>query len=431
MPSLAPNVLKLKSAANGTRAVYTIHGHPGLYLHVRGNGTASWIVRYRIGGAMKERVLSNDAARANFEAITTAKDEIRLAVKTRGIDLWAERQAEAEAKAAAERAKKLTLGTVIDQWIAKPRTKALRPRTVKLYRSTFDAYVVPTFGMRPVADITKTELRDHFAALKFRLLKKGGRVTRAEVVGKAHSYLEAVFEFAVDEGYIGASPMRGLQRPVPKEPEQKSSRPLRPAELRAVWQGADAHLSPAFARMIKLLLLLGRRRAEVSGARKDEFHLDGKTPHWIVPPREGNKSALAALVPLPRVSLAIINAAWTDAASSNYLFPQSRGPHDLPTSPDPVTRAWRDLCNAIGVPDDVNLHDARGLLTDALEVMGVPDNIVSHCLHHTSDMKGTTAKRVYSTNQFHHEKRRALRLWELRLRSIVSGKRPHTLRWTP
>lgn len=429
MPALSANVLKLKSAINGNRAIYRIEGHPGLYLHVHGAGEASWVVRYRIGGVMRERVLSNDAGRANFEVVKNTKDEIRLAVKTRGVDLWAERQAAAEAKAASERALKLTLTSVIDQWIAKPRKKALRPRTVKLYQSTFQAYVVPAFGKRPIAEITKGELRDHFTALKDRLLKKGGRVTRGEVVGKAHSYLEAVFEFAVDEGYLVASPMRGLPRPVPKEPERKSSRPLRPAELRAVWHGADQHLSPTFARMIKLLLLLGRRRAEVAGARKDEFHFDGDMPYWIIPPREGNKSSMPSLVPLSRLSLSIIKAAWADSGSSLYLFPQSRGVEDRPTAPDPVTHSWRTLCEAVGVSDEVNLHDARGMITDALEIMGVPDNIVSHCLHHTSDMKGTTAKRVYSSNQFHREKRRALRLWELRLRSIVHGKRQHSLGW--
>lgn len=431
MPSLTPNVLKLKAAIKGPRAIYTIGGHTGLYLHVRGNGAASWVVRYRVGGAMKERVLSSDAARASFEQITTAKDEIRLAAKSRATDLWAERQAEAETKAAAERARKLTLDKVIDEWIAKPRKKALRPRTVKLYRNTFDAYVVPAFGSRPIAGITKVELREHFAALKNRLLKKGGRVTRAEVVGKAHSYLEAVFEYAVDEEYLARSPMRGLARPVPKEPEQKSSRPLRSTELRAVWHGADVHLSPSFAQMIKLALLLGRRRAEIAGARKDEFHLACDEPHWIVPPREGNKSALPSLVPLPPLALSIVIDAFTHSGSSQYLFPQSRTPVDRPTAPDPLTHAWCALRAAVGVPEEVNLHDARGLLTDALETMGVPDNIVSHCLHHTSDMKGTTAKRVYSTNQFREEKSRALRLWELRLLSVVSGKPLHALHWVP
>lgn len=429
MPQLNANVLKLKAAINGERAIYTIEGHPGLYLHVHEKGRASWVIRYRIGGVMKERVLSNDAARADFEEVKTAKDEIRLAVKTRGVDLFAERQAAAEAAALSERADKRLLTSVVDEWINKPRKKGLRPKTVKLYRATFEAYILPTFGKRPIGDITKPEIRDHFTKLKEKLLKKGGRVTRAEVVGKAHTYLEAVFEFAVDEGYILASPMRGLPRPVPKEPDRKRSRPLRASEVQLVWEGADKHLSPTFARVMKLLLLLGRRRAEVSGALKEEFFLEAEEPYWVIPPREGNKSGMPAFVPISRASLKIIKEAWESSGTSRYLFPRSRGLRDAPVHSDAITHAWRELCEAVGVTDKVNLHDARGLMTDALEVMGVPDNIVSHCLHHTSDMKGTTAKRVYSSNQFHKEKRRALRLWELRLRSMVRGEKPRTLKW--
>ena len=309
MPILSPNVLKIKAAIKGERAIYTIEGHPGLYLYVRGKSRASWVVRYRVGGALKQRILSNDPARANFAEITRTKDEIRLATKTHGIDLVATRQSEAEAKATADRAKKLTLRTVVDQWIAKPRKKELRPRTVKLYRSTFDAYVLPAFGKRAIADINKQELKTHFENLKQQLLKKGGRVTRGEVVGKAHTYLEAVFEFAVDEGYIAVSPMRGLTRPVPKEPERRSSRPLLPSELSAIWRGANQHLSPVFAKATQLALLLGRRRAEIAGARKDEFFLDGTAPHWITPPREGNKSGLPSLVPLPPLALRIVRDA--------------------------------------------------------------------------------------------------------------------------
>lgn len=118
-----------------------------------------------------------------------------------------------------------------------------------------------------------------------------------------------------------------------------------------------------------------------------------------------------------------------DAGGSIFVFPQSRGADDKLTAPDPLSHAWRDLCNQVGVPEEVTLHTARSLLTNHLELMGVPDNIVSHVLHHTSDMKGTTAKRVYSTNTFRAEKLRALRLWQARLRNIVSGTRQHTLRW--
>ena len=432
MPTLKANALVIKAALKKPRETYTIEGHTGLYLDARGDGSGSWVLRYRVDGKQREKTLHNDAKHADFETITNAKDEWRTAAKVHGRDLQAERDAEAKARAAAERATKSLLSTVIDAWIAKPRDKNLRPRTVQLYRWIFDTYVVPEFGERPIAEITKAELQAHFSALRDRLIKSGGRDgqgTRGEMAGKAFTYLQAVFEYAADNEYVARNPMRGLQRPVPKEPDQKASRPLRPDELRTVWHGVNAHLSPSFARMIRLALLLGRRRAEISEAERGELHLDGDQPHWLIKPREGNKSALPSLVPLPHEAAEIFRSALRDAGGSAYVFPQSRGADDKPTSPDSMSHAWRDLGLSVGVPQEVTLHSARALVTDSLELMGVPDNIVSHVLHHTSDMRSTTAKRVYSSNSFRAEKLRALRLWELRLRNIASGRRLHALRW--
>ena len=433
MPNIKANALVIKSKLK-TRGGYTIDGHPGLHLASRGDGTGSWRIKYRAHGEKSQRwhTVSNDAKNADFDEVVRIKDQWLVKVKHDKVDPKAELEAKAKAKAAVERAEKLTLATIIDEWIAKPRDKNLRPRTVKLYRWIFDTYIMPQFGDRPIADITKEELKLHFNALRDRLIKSGGRDgqgTRGEMAGKAFTYSAAVFDHAVDQEYIMRSPMRGLARPVPKEPDQKASRPLRPDELRAVWHGADKHLSPAFSRMIKLALLLGRRRSEIAGAERAELHLDGDAPNWVIKPREGNKSALPSLVPLPRQAAAILRAAILDAGDSAYVFPQSRGLGDKPTAPDPLSHAWRELCVAVGVSADVTLHNARGLVTDALETIGVPDNIVSHVLHHTSDMKGTTAKRVYSTNSFRPEKLRALRLWQARVNNIVSGRKLHVLRW--
>jgi integrase len=432
MPALKPNAKIIEQAVKGARERYTVEKHPGLYLYARGDGNASWMLRYRAAGNRAWHTLHSDARNAVFADVVTAKDRWLADIALRGVDPKAEREAEIAAKQAAEQAQALTLATVIDQWIAKPRERDLRPRTVALYRWMFDAYVVPDLGSRPIADITKAEVKTHLDELRERLQREGGRAgtgTRGEMAGKTHGYLKAVFEFAVDEEYIARNPMRGIARPVPLSPEHKRARPLRPAELQSVWLGIDQHLEPTFARAIKLALLLGRRRAEIAGAEIDELHLDGAEPHWLVRPRTGNKSSVAALVPLPALALSIIRDALVDAGGSRFLFPISRGAADRPAKADSLSHAWIGLRRAVGASDEVTLHAARALITDALENMGVPDNIVSHVLHHTSDMKGTTAKKSYSSNTFAAEKRRALELWAARLSEIVENRKPSGARW--
>ena len=118
--------------------------------------------------------------------------------------------------------------------------------------------------------------------------------------------------------------MNGLMRPVPKEPERKATRPLRADELRAIWTGAEIHLTPKFARMIKLALLLGRRRAEIAKAEIAELNLQKNAPQWIIRPREGNKSSSESLVPLPRLAAELLRAAVADARSVGIPVPATQ-----------------------------------------------------------------------------------------------------------
>ena len=83
----------------------------------------------------------------------------------------------------------------------------------------------------------------------------------------------------------------------------------------------------------------------------------------------------------------------------------------------------------MGVTDDVDLDGCRDLITDARLTMGTPSLVVSYVLHHSSDMRSTVALKNYRTHEFRAEKLRALRLWELRITNIVSGKKLHALKW--
>jgi hypothetical protein len=91
--------------------------------------------------------------------------------------------------------------------------------------------------------------------------------------------------------------------------------------------------------------------------------------------------------------------------------------------------AFRRFCNDFGIAANVRFHDSRGLIVDHLSKMRVPREYRSHVLHHTHDMKATLADSVYSSHDYIDEKRRALRLWSLRLQEIVRGRKSLRLRW--
>ena len=421
MPTLKPNTEVIRKALKGPRDRYSIDGHEGFYLHTRGDDNGSYLVRYRIGAARRFHTLHRDARNATLSEVIKAKNAWLSNIELNGVDP----KAEIEAAAAAAKVRGITFGQVFNEWIEAPRKrKVLRPRTKALYLWIYKKHLCERFGDMLIAEITRDELRSYFTGMRDRIKKEGGT---GEIAGKCHTYTNSAFDYAMGEEYISANPMFNLLRPVPPKAEKKATRPLRLDELRAVWNAIDKGLPTDKGRMIKLALLLGRRRAEITGAEMAELHLDDAGPYWLIRPREGNKSSIDSLVPLPSIALGILKCAVADAGKSAFLFPQQRN-SDKPTNHDSLSLAWRQLCDNIGVPNDVDLHGSRGLITDMLLPMGVPSLVVSYVLHHSSDMRGTTALEDYRTHEFRAEKLRALRFWQARLQEIVSGRRPRRFR---
>ena len=133
-------------------------------------------------------------------------------------------------------------------------------------------------------------------------------------------------------------------------------------------------------------------------------------------------------MPLPPLALGLIEDSVRAAGGSPWLFP-ARGKPDTPAMRHGVSQAFTDFHREIGIADQVRLHDVRGLIVDQMLSMGAPSPVISHVLHHTGDMRGTLAMSVYRTYDMRAEKLRALRLWQARLRNIVSGRKLHSLRW--
>lgn len=431
LQTLEANQRAIEAKLSGPRAVFTIEGHSGLTLHTRGDGSGSWVLRYTALGKQREHTLHSDAKHAKFSAVKDAKDKWLATIKLQSLDP----KAEIEVKAAAAKLEGLTFGDVYEQWVAAPREKkTLRPRTAALYRWVYSKHLADGLGSRPIASIAKADLRAFFPALLAKITSDKARAAqtgRGEVAGKAFTYAKSAFTYAVTQDIIPANPMIGLIRPLPKEPAQKGTRPLRPDELRKVWLGADEHLAADQARMIRLALLLGRRRTEIAEAAISELTLNTDAPEWLIPPREGNKSGMESLVPLPRLAAQIMREASAASKGSRFLFPKGRnaGGDDAPTNPDSLSHAWRRLCNDVGVPDEVDLHGARDLITDALLRMGAPSLVVSYVLHHSADMRSTVALKHYRTHEFRDEKHRALRLWAITLSAIVHNRKQRSLRW--
>jgi integrase len=86
--------------------------------------------------------------------------------------------------------------------------------------------------------------------------------------------------------------------------------------LIGVWKAAEG-LGWPFGPAIKLMLLTGQRRGEISGMRWDEIDLDAKT--WTLPAAR-TKNSREHVVPLSDAAIAILASLPRVAGKNGFVF---------------------------------------------------------------------------------------------------------------
>lgn len=117
---------------------------------------------------------------------------------------------------------KLVFGDYAVRWIAERRNakgEPLRALTKKDYRQVLATYLAPTFGKRPIDQITRADVRAWHASL--------AKVTQRSRTN-AYGLLRAIMNSAVDDELIAASPMH-IRGPARRRRSGRWSRPRRPS----------------------------------------------------------------------------------------------------------------------------------------------------------------------------------------------------------
>ncbi|WP_258547047.1 integrase arm-type DNA-binding domain-containing protein [Phaeobacter gallaeciensis] len=152
----------------------------------------------------------------------------------------------------------LTLGETIPKFIklyAKPNTKDWKRTESVLHK--FDG-----LKDRPIDKITRQDVSKVLDGII-----DNGTPYRAN---RALSAIKKLMNWCVMRGDIETSPVALLRPPTREIPRD---RVLNENEIRAIWQQSDAEDYP-FGPFLKLLMMTGQRRAEVSDMRWSELNLD-------------------------------------------------------------------------------------------------------------------------------------------------------------
>jgi hypothetical protein len=168
----------------------------GLYLHVRGRESRSWLFRYKlhgIGHLMGLGSLADVSLAEAREAATAARRLVR-----QGEDPITKRQAERAEVAA--RAGLNTFAEVAAAYIAAHEASWRNPKHRQQWRNTLDTYAMPVIGKLGVAMIGTAEVT--------RVLEAIWR-GKPETASRLRGRIESVLDYAASRGWrTGDNPAR-------------------------------------------------------------------------------------------------------------------------------------------------------------------------------------------------------------------------------
>lgn len=360
---------------------------PGFGLRIAPSGRKSFVYLYRFETRSRRFTLGvypKMSLAAAREAVAKANSLL-----DKGVD-----PAEQELKARKDIRDSESFAELAYEWIerhAKPKRK-----TWQEAKRLLEADAIPAWGRRKANSITR---RDVIRLIE-QIMDRGAPV----VANRNLTLLKQLFKFGVQRDIIDDSPAVFVDRPAKEIPRDRF---LSEDEIRALWGGLDkAGITADLRIAIKLCLVTGQRRGEISGMRHSEIEGD-----WWTLPRERSKNGKAHRIPLSSFAKKLIS----EASGDDFLFPSRR--QDRPVDPRSLTRAMTFSRDYIDT-DKFSIHDLRRTCGTYLAALGISQFDISRVLNHTD--KGVTA--TYNRYAYDAEKKKALLKWARRLQNILDEK---------
>jgi integrase len=395
MPVVNMTARFLETLRPGSVAVeWFDEGTRGLSLRINPGGAATWYYNYtRRVDAIRRRVQLGklDAVPLRDARVRALKMAARVADgKDPAGDLRAEREA-------------LTVRDLVERFLVE---YANAKRTGKRQGQMLAKDVLPVIGNAKAAAVSRRDI---------------GRITdrmvgRGVTIGASRTFeiVRKMFNWALEKGLIEHNPCLGLKKPFAT---RRRDRVLSHAEIRAVWNGLCAEVTPISQDgryVLKLCLITAQRLGEVAGMCRDELDLEKRV--WTIPSWR-SKNGHAHRVPLSNMAFDIIENA-IGRATTEFLYP-GYGKDDAMKSSS-VGKAVRRSSAKIGVPHWTT-HDLRRTAATCMGELGIAPHVIGHVLNHRAVTASSITDQVYNRYTYEREKRGALDVWASNLASIIAG----------
>lgn len=288
-------------------------------------------------------------------------------------------------------------------WLTEIAAKKVRPNTLSDYRNSVNNHIIPAIGRVKLDKVTAATVRRVHDAVA----EKGLSSTTALLV---HRAMSVSFKAAVREGRIGRNPCSLVDAP------RKAATNLEAMTLEEALTFLRHVATRPDGALWATVLLTGARRGEVIGLERDRVtdvldlswqlirlkkteedgkpdvrpdyeyrHVDGGL-YWTRP----KSSKSWRIIPLIDPLKSILEEHLAHAPENEWglVFTRTDArpipPIQRPYGPDLTGKDWRKLLADAGIDKDVRLHDGRHTTVDLLYAAGVPEDLISEIVGHST-----------------------------------------------
>ncbi|KJK03956.1 integrase [Burkholderiaceae bacterium 26] len=379
----------------------------GLTFTLSNAGTATWVLRYRIGnGRRRELTIGNypdislAAAREKARAARVAIDE--------GRDPAVEKQ---------EEKTRIQAAWTVRELVANYREKCLLPaglaqETIDYRNRDYDQVILPYLGARQIQRVTSIDIVSMMTDCNRKWSASKRLLTS----------VSQLFDHACGLKIIPANPCTGIKLSAIKGPRPPIRRRvmLLEEELRQLLPDIDL-IGTENALAFRILLATCVRGIELAKAKKEHVYLD-RAVWWV--PDESVKTRKGFLVPLTPPVIEWFRRLIELSGESIYVLPARHERRRRNQGCDThvcQTTLWAAIRRAFDRHDleirRFTPHDTRSTAKGHMRNMGVSREISELALNHT--LKGMEA--IYDVREEIPERREALERWTAFLCACESG----------